>query len=124
MDWDRCYGIQQFVVFAVLAHLPLVVETPLSLPLLTGWYGTMLSVACLTLATNLGWPSLAREYEPALGVLEVFLCGVGCAIVTVVLFRAVEPTPYTYGSAAVAGVAAVVLAVIALRPVVAAQFDW
>lgn len=121
MDWDGFYGVQQFAVFAVLAHLPLVVEASLSLPLLVGWYVTMLTVAVLALVTNVGWPALAREYETELGALEVGLCGVGCAIVTVVLVQEADPTPYTYGLAAAAALAAVALAGAALRPIVAAR---
>ncbi|AQL43639.1 hypothetical protein BV210_13435 [Halorientalis sp. IM1011] len=124
MDWDRFYGVQQFAVFAVLAHLPLVVEASLSLPLLVGWYVTMLAVACLALVTNLGWPALAREYETELGALEVGLCGVGCAIVTVVLVQTPDPTRYTYGLAAVAGVAAVGLAGASLSNGLSHLFPW
>jgi hypothetical protein len=121
MDWDRLYGVQQFVVFAALAHIPLVVETRLSPALLIGWYVTMLAVAILALVTNTGWPALAREYETELGALEVGLCGVGCGVVTTVLLRVSDPTPYTYGLAAVAGVVAVALVGAALRPLVAAR---
>jgi hypothetical protein len=121
MDWDRIYGVQQFVVFAALAHIPLVVETGLSPALLIGWYVTMLAVAILALVTNTGWPALAREYETELGALEVGLCGVGCGVVTTVLLRVSDPTPYTYGLAAVAGVVAVALVGAALRPLVAAR---
>jgi hypothetical protein len=120
MDWDRIYGVQEFAVFVILAHVPLIVETPLSAATLAVWYVAMVSVAVLTLATTVGWPALAREYEAEFGALAVFCCGVGCAVATVVLFRAPEPTTYTYGLAGVAGVAAVVLVAVALRPVVTA----
>lgn len=110
MDRDRIYGVQQFLVFAVLAHLPLVLDVSIPPALLAVWYVAMLAVAVLALVTNLGWPALAREYEAELGALELFCCGVGCAVVTVFLLRVPEPTPYTYGLAAVAGVAAVALA--------------
>jgi shikimate kinase len=121
MDWDRIYGVQQFVVFTVLAHLPLVVEASIPPALLAVWYVTMMAVAVLALVTNLGWPALAREYEHELGALEVGLCGVGCAVVAVVLLRSAAPTPYTYGLAAAAGLAAVALVGAGIRPYLTAR---
>ena len=115
MDLDRIYGVQQFVVFLVLAHLPLVLEVSIAPALLAVWYVAMGAVAILALVTNLGWPALASEYEAELGRLEVFCCGVGCAVVTLLVLSVPEPTPYTYGLAVVAGVAAVFLAVVAVR---------
>jgi hypothetical protein len=107
---DEWYGVQQFVVFAVLAHLPLFVEVPIAPALLAVWYVAMISVGGLALVTNLGWPALVREYEAELGALEVGLCGVGCAVVTVLLLRTFAPTLYICALTAVAGVAAVTLA--------------
>jgi len=123
MDFDRIYGVQQFVVFVVLAHLPLVVEVSIAPALLAVWYVSMMAVAVLALVTNLGWPALASEYEAELGALEVFCCGVSCAVVTVLLLRAPETTPYIYGLAAVAGVAAVALVGAAFWPLVGARIE-
>jgi len=82
---DQWYGVQQFVVFAVLAHLPLVVAASMSPLVFACWYVTMLLVGGLALATNLGRPPVVREHTGLLGRIEVFLCGVGCGLVTVVL---------------------------------------
>jgi hypothetical protein len=116
MDWNRIYGVQEFLVFAVLEHLPLVVDLSIAPALLVIWSLAMASVAILALVTNLGWPAAAREYEAELGALEVTLCGVGCAVVAVVLLRSAAPTPYTYGLAAAAGLAAVALVGAGVRP--------
>ncbi|WP_136716090.1 hypothetical protein [Halorientalis salina] len=107
---DEWYGVQQFAVFAVLAHLPLVVEVPTSTAILASWYVTMLLVGVLALVTNLGRPAVVREYAGLLGNVEVFLCGVGCGLVTVVLLGDPSPTPSGRGLAVVSSGVAVVLA--------------
>lgn len=68
-DWDRSYGVQNFVV---LAHLPLVVEVSTALAMRAVSYVAVVSVAVPTLVTTLGWPALAREYGAEIGVAEAF----------------------------------------------------